>query len=143
MIHQASVVPLSVSQLSKRVPCTNCPPQTDASKATTPKTLIVTNHFPACPPNRIAQPMATAIGIVAAIVNNPHGLSASAFTTTSPSTASKTVMIATMLTNAARPAKGPTSSRTICASDFPLRRTEQNIITQSCTAPPSVAPTSI
>ena len=52
-------------------------------------------------------------------------------------------MIATMLTSAARPAKGPTSSRTIWPRDLPPRRTEQNMITQSCTAPPSVAPMSI
>ena len=88
-------------------------------------------------------PIATAIGIVAAIVNSPHGLSASAFTTTSPSTASRIVMIATMLTCAAMPATGPTSSRTMRPRDFPPRRTEQNRITLSCTAPPSVAPTSI
>ena len=85
-------------------------------------------------------PITTAIGIVAAIVNKPHGLSASAFTTTSPSTASKITMIAMMLTNATNPANGPTSSRTICPSDRPPRRTEQNITTQSCTAPPRVAP---
>ena len=52
-------------------------------------------------------------------------------------------MMARMLMSAANPAKGPTSSRTIRPSDLPPRRTEQNMITLSCTAPPSVAPTSI
>ena len=81
--------------------------------------------------------------MVSAIVKSPHGLSASARTTTSASTASKITMIATMLTSATSPAKGPTSSRTICPRDLPRRRVEQNMITESCTPPPSVAPISI
>ena len=84
--------------------------------------------------------MSTAIGIVAAMVNRPHGLSASALTTTSASTASRMIMIAMMLTRASRPANGPTSSRTIWPSDLPRRRIEQNRMIESCTAPPSVAP---
>ncbi len=87
--------------------------------------------------------MMTAMGIVAAMVNTPHGLSASALTTTSPSTARRMVMMARMLTSATSPANGPTSSRTIWPRDLPRRRTEQNMITLSCTAPPSVAPISI
>jgi hypothetical protein len=81
--------------------------------------------------------------MVAAMVNEPHGLSASAFTTTKPSTASRMVMIETMLICASSPAKGPTSSRTISPSDFPPRRIDENKMMQSCTAPPSVAPTRI
>ena len=55
----------------------------------------------------------TAIGIVAAMVKRPHGLSARALTTTSASTARRIVMIAMILTSATPPANGPTSSRTI------------------------------
>ena len=88
-------------------------------------------------------PITMAIGMVAAMVNKPHGLSASALTTTSASTASRMIMMATMLTSATAPANGPISSRTIWPSDLPRRRVEQNRITESCTAPPSVAPISI
>jgi hypothetical protein len=56
---------------------------------------------------RIATPMTIAMGIVAAMVNRPHGLSASAFTTTSASTASRMIMIAMMLMSATAPANGP------------------------------------
>ena len=94
-------------------------------------------------PERIARPITTAMGIVAAMVKRPHGLSASALTTTSASTASRMIMMAMMLMSAMNPANGPTSSATIWPSDLPRRRTEQNMITQSCTAPPSVAPTRI
>ena len=87
--------------------------------------------------------MRTAIGIVAKIVNRPHGLSARALTTTNESTANRITMIPKILINATIPAKGPTSSRTICPSDLPPRRTEQNIIILSCTAPPRVAPINI
>ena len=52
-------------------------------------------------------------------------------------------MIAVMLTRAASPAKGPTSSRTIWPSDLPPRRTEQKRMTLSWTAPPKTAPTRI
>ena len=41
------------------------------------------------------------------------------------------------------PAVVLSSSFTICASDFPLRRIEQNRITKSCTAPPSTTPIKI
>jgi len=52
-------------------------------------------------------------------------------------------MMATTLINATVPANGPTSSRTIWPSDLPRRRVEQKSTTESCTAPPSVAPISI
>ena len=48
-------------------------------------------------------PISTAIGIVAAMVNRPQGLSRSAFVTTSASTASRMIMIAKMATIAAMP----------------------------------------
>jgi hypothetical protein len=59
------------------------------------------------PPERSAKPIATAIGIVAAIVKTPHGDSASAFTTTSPRTARRMTEIAVMLTRADEPREGP------------------------------------
>ncbi len=58
----------------------------------------------------IHQPMSSAIGIVIESVNSPHGLSRSALTTTSASTASRMIMIAKIATIAARPATGFTSS---------------------------------
>ena len=61
----------------------------------------------------IHQPMSSAIGIVIDSVNSPHGLSRSALTTTSASTASRMIMIAKMATIAAMPATGLTSSLAI------------------------------
>ena len=87
--------------------------------------------------------MIIASGMVAAIVNKPHGLSASAFTTTRPSTARMMVMIASRLTIAIRPITGLSSSLSIWPSDLPLRRIEENSTTASCTPPPRVAPTRI
>ena len=84
--------------------------------------------------------MNIAIGIVAATVNTPHGLSASAFTTTNASTASRITMIARIATSPITPANEFSSSFTICPSDRPCRRIEQNKITKSCTAPPSTTP---
>ena len=137
------VVPFSVRNSSNFVPWRNCPPHTEASSAATPKTLMTARPLPLWPTPRMPSPIRTAMGIVQAMVKRPHGLSASAFTTTSASTASRITMIATMLTSAMLPANGPTSSRTICPRDFPRRRVEQNRITESWTAPPIVAPTSI
>ena len=88
----------------------------------------------------IQQPMRIAIGIVAAMVKRPHGLSRSALTTTSASTASRMIMIAKMAIIAAMPATGFTSSFAICPSDFPSRRIEAQRIRKSCTAPPSTTP---
>ena len=51
-------------------------------------------------------PMSRAMGIVQEMVKSPHGLSRSALTTTSASTASRMTMIAKMATIAARPATG-------------------------------------
>ena len=86
------------------------------------------------------RPIMIAIGIVAAIVNVPHGLPLSAFTTTSATTASRITMIIRTVISAVNPPTFPISSRAICPSDFPSRRTEQNNTTKSCTAPPSTAP---
>ena len=68
--------------------------------------------------------MIIASGMVTAMVNSPHGLSASAFTTTRPSTASRMVMIASRLIIATRPMTGLISSLSIWPSDFPSRRIE-------------------
>ena len=68
--------------------------------------------------------MKMAIGIVIEIENTPHGLSASALTTTSASTASRMVMITSTPTMAATPPTGPSSSRAIWPSERPRRRVE-------------------
>ena len=84
--------------------------------------------------------MNSAMGMVAPTVKMPHGLSASALTTTSASTASRITTMARIASNAMKPADVFNSSFTICPSDFPLRRIEQNRIVKSCTAPPSTTP---
>ena len=84
--------------------------------------------------------MKSAIGIVAAIVNVPHGLPFKALTTTSATTASSTIMMSRTVISAVNPPMFPISSRAIWPRDFPSRRMEQNRITKSCTAPPSTQP---
>ena len=83
------------------------------------------------------------MGIVAPTVNTPQGLSASALTTTSASTASNTIMIDRIPAIPITPAVVFNSSRTIWASDLPSRLIEANRITMSCTAPPSTTPINI
>ena len=80
------------------------------------------------------------MGMVAPTVKTPHGLSASALTTMTASTANKITMIIRMATRASPPAKPFSSSRTICPSDLPSRRIEETRMTRSCTAPPSTTP---
>ena len=70
--------------------------------------------------------MKSAIGIVIAIENTPHGDCASALTTTSARTASRMIMIEKTAISAATPPTGPISSRAICPSDLPSRRIEKN-----------------
>ena len=84
--------------------------------------------------------MKSAMGIVAATVKTPHGDSASAFTTTSASTASRMIIIERIAITPMTPAAVFNSSRTICASDLPSRRMEAKRMTKSCTAPPSTTP---
>ena len=84
--------------------------------------------------------MNIAMGMVAATVKTPHGDSASAFTTTSASTASRMIMIDRMAMTPMTPAALLISSRTICASDLPSRRIDAKRMTKSCTAPPSTTP---
>ena len=57
--------------------------------------------------------MINATGMVMAIVKTPHGLLASACTTTSASTASRMIMIANTLMSASTPTPRPISSFTI------------------------------
>ena len=104
------------------------PAQTDASSVTIPNS--VTPRMPVRA-NRISSPIASAIGTVIAMVKSPHGLSASAFTTTSASTASRITMIASTLTSATKPTPAPISSFTIWPSDLPSRRIEANIVIAS------------
>ncbi len=83
------------------------------------------------------------MGMVAPTVKTPHGLSANARTTTNASTASRMIIMARIATMPMAPAMVLSSSLTICASDLPSRRIEQNKIIKSCTAPPSVTPINI
>ncbi len=87
--------------------------------------------------------MNNAIGMVAAIVNVPHGLPLSALTTTRATTASKTIIISSTVMSETIPPTLPISSRAICPSVLPSRRIEQNKMTKSCTAPPRTAPNRI
>ena len=84
-----------------------------------------------------------AIGIVAATVEVAHGLCFMAFTTTSPRTAMRIIIIAKVPINAAAPPIGPISSRAICPKLRPLRRVDINKVTMSCTQPPKTAPNKI
>ena len=88
----------------------------------------------------IHHPISSAIGIVHAIVNSPHGEARSAFTTISASTASRMIMIARTAIIAVTPVTLLTSSFAIWPSDLPSRRREQNRIVKSWTAPPSTTP---
>ncbi len=86
-------------------------------------------------------PIMIAIGIVAITVNMPHGLSASALTTTIASTARMMIMIRNAPNRAMVPGIWPISSRTRSPSERPLRRLDKNSTTKSCTAPANTTPT--
>ena len=87
------------------------PPTSATMRRTTP-IAVASATFPGRK-RFIHQPIRNAIGTVQAIVNNPHGLSRSAFVTTSARTASRMIMIAKIATMAAIPATGFTSSLAI------------------------------
>ena len=89
------------------------------------------------------QPISMAIGMVAPTVNVPHGLFFSALVTTSPSTAMRITMIISTPIIATNPPTTPISSRAICPSDLPSRRSEHESTQKSCTAPPSTTPARI
>ena len=84
--------------------------------------------------------MNSAIGMVIASENVPHGELASACTTTSASTASRMIMMASTAISAAAPPIGPISSRAICPRLRPPRRVEKKSVTMSCTAPAKITP---
>jgi hypothetical protein len=124
----ASVRPSSVSQCSSAVPGSHWPATTENTSATTPKKLTSpTWPLPLC----IATPMTRAMGIEARMVDRPQGLSASAFTTTSPRTAIRMTRMAAVPQSVTAPANGPTSSRIIRPRERPPRRSEQKRIRQS------------
>ena len=87
--------------------------------------------------------MKSAIGIVIAIENVPHGEAASACTTTSARTASRMIMIEKTAIRAATPPTGPISSRAICPRLLPSRRMEKKSVIMSWTAPAKMTPTMI
>src|SRR5579862_5165210 len=92
MIRSASAEAENENQRATEAVCeTHCPPQIASitkmnAKADVSSTL---------PGRRVRKytPMSSAIGIVIAMVNVPHGLALSAFTTTSAHTASKITMM--------------------------------------------------
>ena len=87
--------------------------------------------------------MKIAIGIVAATVNVPHGLSAKALTTMSASTARMMTMIMKVPNSAMTPGTGPSSVRISSPSERPSRRMETNRTMKSCTAPATTTPAKI
>ena len=87
--------------------------------------------------------MNSAIGMVLATANVPHGLPLSAPTTTSASTASRITEMRMMPTPTTPPAVDPISVRIISASDLPSRRVEKNSTTMSWTAPANTTPAKI
>ena len=80
--------------------------------------------------------------MVQAMLNTPHELSFSAFTTTSAITASATVITKTMAIAVALPVRGLTCSRAMLASERPPLLTEAVRMTRSCTPPAITEPTS-
>ena len=88
----------------------------------------------------IHSPTRSAIGIVMAIVNVPHELPRSAFTTAIPSPASATTTMMRIATDPTVPASGLISFRAISASDRPFRLTDAARMTKSWTAPPRQTP---
>ena len=117
------------------------PIQIDASNSTSP--ITDTSMIRPGRSQRRYTPINSAMGIVIATVNVPHGLIASAFTTTSPNTASKITMIARMPTIAVSPAALPISLRIMSPSDRPSRRVDRNNTMKSCTAPAKITPNRI
>ena len=87
--------------------------------------------------------MNMAMGIVTNTVNVPHGLAASALTTTSASTARMMIMIIRTPNSAISPGTSPSSDLIMSPSERPSRRTEMNRIMKSCTAPAKTTPARI
>jgi hypothetical protein len=87
--------------------------------------------------------MKIAIGIVAATVNVPQGLSARALTTIRDRTARMITMIMKVPNRAMTPGTGPSSARISSPRERPSRRMETNSTMKSCTAPATTTPARI
>ncbi len=83
----------------------------------------------------IHTPMISAIGTVMPMVNTPHGLFASALTTTMPRPASVTSRMNNTAIIATSPENGLISVRAISASERPRWRIEATSTVKSCTHP--------
>ena len=116
------------------------PAATAISRATVPN--AVTPRIASGRMRRSHSPMASAIGIVSPMLNTPHALCLSEFTTTSAIAAIATVMTNTMAIAVAVPVSGLTCSRAMLASERPWLRTEAVRMTKSCTPPANTEPTS-
>ena len=128
MIDHANVDASHVNIFAKTgVSAAHFPAQTHPTSPNTP--ITVTQAVLAPPAPLIPNPIASAKGIVNTMVNSPHGLSAKALTTTKANTAIRIVIIPNKPITASVPATGPTSSRSICPTDFPpLRTLSHNVI---------------
>ena len=139
---QVNCFPLNVNMGPRMGSAATCPPRTiEAIRRKKPMTEISPTR-----PGRIYRlytPIKRAIGIVAATVNVPQGLSAKAFTTINASTASKIVMIMNVPNSAITPGTNPNSDLIKSPRDRPSRRVEINKIMKSWTAPAKIAPTRI
>ncbi len=135
-------MPLQVNQADQTADAaTSLPPQRLNSSSRKPR-VEHSSTFPGRR-KRKYKPMKTAIGIVMRMVNVPQGLPLRAFTTTSPTTASRTIMIKSTVTSETNPPTLPISSRAIWPSVLPSRRMEQKRMIKSWTAPASTAPNKI
>ena len=85
--------------------------------------------------------MKIAIGMVAAILNTPHGLLVKAFTTTKASTARMITITPSAPSMTITPANEPSSCFAISPRERPSRRVEINKTKKSWTAPANTTPT--
>ena len=112
MIDSDNVTPLSVNTGAQVADSdTHLPAYSDRNSSTRPPAVASSTA-----PGRIHRrytPISMAIGIDRPIVTVPHGLSRSAFTTTSASTEIKMIMMPRMDTSAVAPATVPISSLAI------------------------------
>lgn len=122
---QAMVVRSRVNRAAPHsVPATQPPPMMAARSRTNPITEISVMR-----PGRIQRrytPMKSAIGMVMATENTPHGDSPRALTTTRARMAVMITMISRVAMIAAVPPTRPSSSRAIWPSERPPRRIEKN-----------------
>src|SRR6202022_2926212 len=102
MMHHDSVTFESVNQSAPQEDSATHPPAITASKSSTTP-ISDTSEMRPGRKNLRYMPMKMAMGMVIAIEKTPHGLSASALTTTSASTASRITMMPSTPTRAAAP----------------------------------------